>query len=57
MGWMIVSVIVIAVFTAGITSTLTKRELQGAVTGVNDLRSVRVGAPTGVSGLSRPPTI
>jgi polar amino acid transport system substrate-binding protein len=47
MGWMIASVIVIAVFTAGITSTLTKRELRGAVTGVNDLRSVRVGAPTG----------
>ena len=47
MGWMIASVIVIAVFTAGITSTLTKRELQGAVTGVNDLRSVRVGATTG----------
>ena len=47
MGWMIASVIVIAVFTAGITSTLTKRELQGAVTSVNDLRSVRVGAPTG----------
>jgi len=47
MGWMIASVIVIAVFTAGITSTLTKRELQGAVTGVNDLRSVRVGAPAG----------
>jgi ABC-type amino acid transport substrate-binding protein len=44
-GWMIASVIVIAVFTAGITSTLTKRELQGAVTSVNDLRSVRVGAP------------
>jgi polar amino acid transport system substrate-binding protein len=44
-GWMIASVIVIAVFTAGITSTLTKRELRGAVTGVNDLRSVRVGAP------------
>ena len=47
MGWMIASVIVIAVFTAGITSTLTKRELQGAVTSVNDLRSVRVGAPSG----------
>jgi ABC-type amino acid transport substrate-binding protein len=47
MGWMIASVIVIAVFTAGITSTLTKREMQGAVTSVNDLRSVRVGAPTG----------
>jgi hypothetical protein len=43
-GWMIASIIVIAVFTAGITSTLTKRELQGAVNSVNDLRSVRVGA-------------
>jgi polar amino acid transport system substrate-binding protein len=46
-GWMIASIIVIAVFTAGITSTLTKRELQGAVNSVNDLRSVRVGAPAG----------
>ncbi len=44
-AWMIASVIAIAVFTAGITSTLTKRELQGAVHGLNDLRSVRVGAP------------
>jgi polar amino acid transport system substrate-binding protein len=48
-GWMIASVIVIAVFTAGITSTLTKRELRGAVTGVSDLRSVRVGAPADTS--------
>jgi len=46
-GWMIASIIVIAVFTAGITSTLTKRELQGMVHDVNDLRSVRVGAPAG----------
>jgi polar amino acid transport system substrate-binding protein len=46
-GWMIASVIVIAVFTAGITSTLTKQELQGAVHGSNDLRSVRVGVPAG----------
>jgi polar amino acid transport system substrate-binding protein len=46
-GWMIASVITFAIFTAGITSTLTKRELQGVVHGVNDLRSVRVGAPTG----------
>jgi polar amino acid transport system substrate-binding protein len=48
-GWMIASIIVIAVFTAGITSTLTKRELQGAVHGVNDLRSVRVGVPAGTA--------
>lgn len=46
-GWMIASVIAIAVFTAGITSTLTKRELQGAVHSVDDLRSVRVGTPAG----------
>jgi len=45
--WMIASIIVIAVFTAGITSTLTKRELQGVVNGVNDFRSVRVGTPAG----------
>jgi polar amino acid transport system substrate-binding protein len=45
-GWMIASVIAIAVFTAGITSTLTRRELQGAVHSFNDLRSVRVGAVT-----------
>jgi ABC-type amino acid transport substrate-binding protein len=46
-GWLIASVITFAIFTAGITSTLTKRELQGAVHSVNDLRSVRVGAPAG----------
>ena len=45
-GWMIASVIAIAVFTAGITSTLTRKELQGAVHNFNDLRSVRVGAVT-----------
>ncbi|KWV57074.1 amino acid ABC transporter substrate-binding protein [Bradyrhizobium macuxiense] len=44
MGWMIASVIAIAVFTAGITSTLTRRGLEGSVHGFNDLRSVRVGA-------------
>jgi ABC-type amino acid transport substrate-binding protein len=48
-AWMIASVVTIAVFTAGITSTLTKRELQGAVHGVNDLRSVRVGAVAGTA--------
>jgi ABC-type amino acid transport substrate-binding protein len=36
--------IAIAVFTAGITSTLTRKELQGAVHTFDDLRSVRVGA-------------
>src|SRR5262245_27659981 len=48
-AWMIASVVTIAVFTAGITSTLTKKELQGSVHGVNDLRSVRVGAVAGTA--------
>jgi len=46
-AWMIASVITFAIFTAGITSTLTKRQLQGAVHSMNDLGSVRVGAPAG----------
>jgi ABC-type amino acid transport substrate-binding protein len=46
-SWMIASVITFAIFTAAITSTLTKKELQGVVHSVNDLRSVRVGAPMG----------
>jgi polar amino acid transport system substrate-binding protein len=50
-GWMIASVMAIAVFTAGITSALTKRELQGAVHAVNDLRSVRVGAVVGTAAV------
>jgi polar amino acid transport system substrate-binding protein len=44
MGWMITSVIAVAVFTAGVTSSLTQRELQGAVHDASDLRHVRVGA-------------
>src|SRR5262245_19169021 len=51
-GWMIASIIAIAVFTAGITSTLTRRELQGVVHNVNDLRSVRVGALAGSSTIN-----
>jgi ABC-type amino acid transport substrate-binding protein len=43
-AWMIASVIAITIFTAGLTSSLTRRELQGAVHSINDLRSVRVGA-------------
>jgi len=50
-GWMITSVVTIAVFTAGLTAALTKRELQGVVHGVNDLRSVRVGAVAGTATL------
>ena len=46
-AWMIGSIIALAVFTAGITSSLTTRELHGAVHGAADLRSVRVGAVAG----------
>lgn len=47
--WMIVSIIVIAVFTASVTSVLTIRHLQGTVHEVGDLSSVRVGAVAGTS--------
>jgi ABC-type amino acid transport substrate-binding protein len=49
MLWMVGSIIAIAVFTAGITSALTVRQLQGNVHGVTDLSKVRVGAVTGSS--------
>jgi len=42
--WMIASIIAIAVFTAGITSLLTTKQLQGLVHNVEDLRSVRTGS-------------
>jgi ABC-type amino acid transport substrate-binding protein len=41
--WMVASIVAIAVFTASVTSTLTAGKLQGLVTNVNDLASVRVG--------------
>jgi polar amino acid transport system substrate-binding protein len=47
--WMIVSIVTIAVFTASITSVLTIKHLQGAVHGVDDLPTVRVGAVAGTS--------
>ncbi|ARQ01109.1 transporter substrate-binding domain-containing protein [Pseudorhodoplanes sinuspersici] len=43
MLWMVGSIIAIAVFTAGITSALTIRHLQGNVQSVTDLSKVRVG--------------
>ncbi len=48
--WMVTSIIAIAVFTAGITSALTTRQLRGAVHSTSDLSSVRVGAVQGTSG-------
>lgn len=47
--WMVVSIIAIAVFTAGITSALTTRQLRGVVNNVSDLSSVRVGHVSGTS--------
>ena len=41
MLWMVGSIIAIAVFTAGITSALTVRQLQGNVQGVTDLSQVQ----------------
>ena len=43
------SIIVITVFTASITSKLTKQELKGAIHGLDDLRFVRVGASQGTA--------
>lgn len=47
--WLVVSVITIAVFTAGVTSVLTTSQIQGTITGVSDLASVRVGTVKGTS--------
>ena len=44
---MVVSIIVITVFTASITSKLTREELRGTIHGLDDLRFVRVGASRG----------
>jgi len=47
--WLVVSVITIAVFTAGVTSVLTTSQIQGTIYGVSDLASVRVGTVKGTS--------
>ena len=52
MAWMIASIVTIATFTAGLTSTFTMRDLKGAVQSVNDLRALRVGAPSATSMLA-----
>ena len=49
MLWMVGSIIAIAVFTAGITSALTVRQLQGTVREVADLSTARVGAVSGTT--------
>jgi len=41
--WMVGSIITIAIFTAGVTSVLTARQLEGAVRDESDLPGVRVG--------------
>jgi polar amino acid transport system substrate-binding protein len=47
--WMVASIVAIAVFTAGITSVLTARQLRGAIHSIEDLSSVRVGIIAGTS--------
>jgi len=47
--WLVVSVITIAVFTAGVTSVLTTSQIQGTIYGASDLESVRVGTVKGTS--------
>jgi ABC-type amino acid transport substrate-binding protein len=49
--WMIASIIVIAVFTASVTSAITAHRLEGLVRNVDDLRSLRVGVVAGSSSL------
>ena len=47
MVWMVASIITVAVFTAGVTTALTARRLEGMVREVDDLARVRVGAIAG----------
>ena len=47
--WMIVSIIVIWVFSASITAKLTRQELKGTIQGLDDLRFVRVGTSRGTT--------
>jgi polar amino acid transport system substrate-binding protein len=47
--WMVTSIVAIAVFTAGITSALTTRQLRGVIHSTSDLSSVRVGSVLGTS--------
>ena len=51
MLWLLASVVVIASFTAGITSQMTARQLEGLVHGEDDLRLVRVGAVAGTESV------
>ena len=49
--WMIASIVVIAVFTASVTSAITTHQLQSIVQNVDDLRSLRVGVVEGSSSV------
>jgi polar amino acid transport system substrate-binding protein len=50
--WMVGSIIAVAIFTAGLTSALTARGLEGIVHDEGDLSSVRVGALRGSSTIA-----
>jgi ABC-type amino acid transport substrate-binding protein len=47
--WMVISIVAIAVFTAGITSALTTKRLHGVVNALADLSTVRVGTVEGTA--------
>jgi ABC-type amino acid transport substrate-binding protein len=47
--WLVVSVITIAVFTAGVTSVLTTSQIQGTIYSISDLAAVRIGTVKGTS--------
>ncbi len=49
--WMIASIVAVAIFTAGLTSTLTTRRLHGVIASRGDLVSLRVGVVRGTSSV------
>jgi polar amino acid transport system substrate-binding protein len=51
--WMMVSIVLVSVLTASITTSLTISELSGKVRGVGDLHSVRVGSLEHSTALNR----
>ena len=51
-SWMIASVVIVAVFTAALSATVTKTSLQGVVQSERDLLTARIGVPDGFAWLT-----
>lgn len=51
-SWMIASVVIVAVFTAALSATVTRTSLQGVVQSESDLTTARVGVPDHFAWLS-----